>query len=144
MVKIRVEAEIRPTENPKKVEQAVRNVFDPETIKVEERGNIKVLVAESRSYRSLLKLHSLLRQERILDASRKILKKGVKGNIVVFHIHKQAAYVGRLTFATERGESPLGPITFIIETKNPKELIDWLTPKTERGKPLWEKEIPKD
>ncbi len=144
MIKIRVEAEIRPTENPHKVEQAVRNVFEPEVIWVEERGEIKVLVAESKSHRSLLKLHNLLRQERILDASRKILKKGTKGNMLIFHIHKQAAYAGRLTFATEQGESPLGPITFIIETDDPKELIDWLTPKTERGKPLWEKEMPKD
>ena len=144
MIRIRVETEIRPTEDPKKVEQAVRNVFDPEVLWVEERGEVKVLIGESKSHRSLLKLHNLLRQERILDASRKILKKGVKGNVMVFHIHKQAAYAGRLTFATESRESPLGPITFIIETDDPKELIDWLAPKTERGKPLWEKEMPKD
>ncbi len=145
MPKIRVEVEIRPTEDPEKVKKALRNVFDPDRIRIEERGNgYKILIAESYSYRSLLKLHDLIRRERILDAARSMLRKGVMGNMLVFKINKQAALQNHLSFVESDAESPLGPITFIIETENPYEVIDWLAPKTSRGRPLWEREMPKD
>jgi len=49
-----------------------------------------------------------------------------------------------LTFVTEKNESPLGPITFIVETNDPKRLIDWLAPKTSRGRRLYEVSPPDD
>ncbi len=145
MPRIRVEVEIRPTEDPEKVEKALRNVFEPDKIRIEERGSgYKVLVAESYSYRSLIKLHDLIRRERILDAARSMLRKGVMGNMLIFKINKQAALQNRLSFVDMDSESPLGPITFIIETDNPYEVIDWLAPKTSRGRPLWEREMPRN
>ena len=145
MPRIRVEVEIRPTEDPEKVEKALRNVFEPDKIRIEERSSgYKVLVAESYSYRSLIKLHDLIRRERILDAARSMLRKGVMGNMLIFKINKQAALQNRLSFVDTDSESPLGPITFIIETDNPYEVIDWLAPKTSRGRPLWEREMPRN
>ncbi len=145
MPKIRVEIEIRPTEDPAKIERALRNVFEPDKIRIEERSSgYKILVAESYSYRSLLKIHDLIRRERILDAARNILRKGVMGNMIIFKINKQAALQGRLSFVESDSESPLGPITFIVETDNPYEVIDWLAPRTSKGRPLWEREIPRD
>ena len=144
MPRIKVEAEIRPTEDEEKVRRAVLNVFDPLTMEIVEYGERRLLVAESHTYRSLRKLHNLLRRERILDAARKYLRRGTGGNLVIFKLNKQAAYMGHVSFVDADHESPLGAITFIIETSSPGELIDWLAPKTSRGKPLWERDVPRD
>ncbi len=145
MVKIRVEVEVRPTEDLEKVRRALLNVFEPGKIEVIERDKgYRLLVGESNSYRSLLKIHELIRRERIMDAARSMLRKGVIGNMLIFKVNKQAAYQGRLSFVETDSESPMGAITFIIETDNPYEVIDWLAPKTSMGKPLWEREMPKD
>ena len=145
MVKIRVEVEVRPTEDLDKVRKALLNVFEPGKIEVMERDRgYKLLVGESNSYRSLLKIYELIRRERIMDAARSMLKKGVIGNMLIFKVNKQAAYQGKLSFVETNSESPMGAITFIIETSNPHEVIDWLAPKTSMGKPLWEREIPRD
>lgn len=144
MVKIRVEVEVRPTEDLEKVKKALLNVFEPGKIEVVERDKgYKLLVGESSSYRSLVKVHELIRRERIMDAARKMLRKGVIGNMLVFKVNKQAAYQGRLSFVDTDSESPMGAITFIIEANNPYEIIDWLAPRTSMGKPLWERDMPK-
>ncbi len=145
MVKVRVEVEVRPTEDLEKVRKALLNVFEPGEIKVIERDRgYKLIVGESRSYRSLIKIHELIRRERIMDAARSMLRRGVIGNMLIFKVNKQAALQGRLSFVESDSESPMGAITFIVETSNPYEVIDWLAPKTSMGKPLWEKDMPKD
>jgi len=141
--KIRVEVEVRPTEDMDKVKKALYNVFDPEHIDIIERSNnFKLIVAESSSFKSLVKLHDLLRRERILDTARSILKRATRGNTIIFKINKQAAFQGRLSFSEEDVKSPLGPITFIIECRDPNEVIDWLAPPTSKGQPIWEKKMP--
>jgi predicted RNA binding protein with dsRBD fold (UPF0201 family) len=144
MARIKVEAEIRPTEDEEKVRRAVLNVFEPTVIEVVGEGRYKRLVAESRTLSSLEKLHSLLRQERVLDAARKKLRQGRSRGLIVFKLHKQAAYAGHISFVDSDDESPLGAITFTIEAEDPGEIIDWLAPRTSHGKPLWEKRRPGD
>ena len=73
-----------------------------------------------------------------------LIKSIVSENKLVFHVHKQAAYVGVLTFVTVTKESPLGPITFVVETDNVRQLIDWLAPRTIRGQRVYEVEPPRD
>lgn len=141
---VRVEAEVRPTEDLEKVLTAVKNIFNGR-ITVENKGNGYFLVkGESYSVESLLKLHELLRMYRILDAARKNLVKGTKENTIIFMLHKQAAFVKRISFVDSERESPLGAIVFTIETSDPDKLIDWLAPKTSMGKPLWEIDMPED
>ncbi|WP_228546751.1 hypothetical protein [Hyperthermus butylicus] len=41
-------------------------------------------------------------------------------------------------------EAPLGPITFIVEHSNPREVVDWLAPPTRMGRPIYEKPMPSD
>jgi hypothetical protein len=45
-------------------------------------------------------------------------------------LNKQVAFAGHVSFSKEVAESPLGPIKVKIESENPRDLIDWLTPKT--------------
>jgi len=78
----------------------------------------------------LTKLYNLLRRERIRDAARSIMFRGLEGNTITFYLNKQVAYAGHLSFSELTGESPLGPIKVTITCDNPRELIDWLTPRT--------------
>lgn len=141
---VRVEAEVRPTEDVEKVKQAVRNVFSGRIRVVEKGDGYLVVEGESYSPQSLIKIYELIRIQRIMDAARKKLQKGVSHNTIVFKLHKQAAFANKLSFIDYDNESPLGPITFYIETRDPEKLIDWLAPKTSMGRPLWEIEMPKD
>ncbi|MEM0373047.1 MAG: RNA-binding domain-containing protein [Sulfolobaceae archaeon] len=142
MAKIIVKVELRPSEDENKVINTIKNFFDFERIRKEKYGFYELIIAESSNLYSIIKVHKALREERILDAARKYLIKGMNGNVITFMIHKQAAAVNRLTFVDSERESPLGPVTFIIEHENPMEVIDWLAPKTANGVPLWEKPIP--
>ncbi|GAB6147911.1 RNA-binding domain-containing protein [Stetteria hydrogenophila] len=137
-----VEVEIRPTEDPDKVRRAVENIIDPDEVRIEEVGGVKILIAESRGLHGLVKLHRLLRQQRILDAARSVLKKSVQGNRITFYLHKQAALMGKASFVGGDHESPLGAIKVTIEHPDPNAVIDWLAPRTAMGKPLWEREMP--
>jgi len=142
-VKIVVEAEVRPTEDEEKVKRAVLNFFTPSSIKVEERGRGRVLIAEAEGPEALQKLHSKLREQRILDAARSMIIRWSSEDRVVFYLHKQAAFMNYITFCLPEGESPLGPIKVEILESNVKAVIDWLAPPTSRGKPLFEREVPR-
>jgi predicted RNA binding protein with dsRBD fold (UPF0201 family) len=140
--KVVVEVEIRPTEDEDKVLKAVTNFFDAEKVETVQTESAKTLIATSDNLSSLAKLHRALRYERILDAARSALKKGVRETAITFHLHKQAAYVGKLSFVDGDHESPLGAIRVTIHHSSPQDVIDWLAPPTSRGRPLWEREIP--
>ena len=129
-MKVFVQAEINPTEDPEKVRRAVENLFSNLTIRIQPRNAGGLLIGEGEGLDALTKLYNLLRRERICDAARGVLRSGVVGKTITFHLNKQVAYAGHISFSKPVGESPLGPITVRIECENPQKLIDWLTPKT--------------
>ncbi len=138
-----VTCEVRPTEDKDKVVKAVTNLFSLSKIEVVEDYPYNKLVGESDKIESLVKLHRLLRQERILDAFRNVLLNNKVGNTTEFKLNKQSAYVGRATLVTLDGESPLGPIVVRIISDKIDEVIDWLAPKTVGGHPTQERSMPK-
>ncbi|MGC8896059.1 MAG: RNA-binding domain-containing protein [Candidatus Bathyarchaeia archaeon] len=129
-VSVYVETEINPTESEEKVKRAVENVFGNIQIKTQPLNKGSLLTAEAKGLEALTKLYNLLRRERIRDAARGVLFKGLSGNTISFCLNKQVAYAGHISFSEEMAESPLGPVKVKIECDNPKELIDWLAPKT--------------
>ncbi|MEM0361422.1 MAG: RNA-binding domain-containing protein [Sulfolobales archaeon] len=145
MIEVRVEAEVKPTEDVEKVKKAILNLVDVSRLDlIDLGGGYKLLVGMSNDVKSLVKLHRLLRVERILDTARSIMMKSLgNNNSIVLKFHKQSAYVGRISFITHDDESPLGPITLTITSDRVREIIDWLAPKTSKGKPLWEAPTPK-
>ncbi|MEB3755545.1 MAG: hypothetical protein GSR79_01605 [Desulfurococcales archaeon] len=136
-VEVVVEAEVRPTEDSEKVRKAINNIFEGE---VRLEGNIARL--ECRNLSCLARFHLKLRQQRILDTARSVLKRGTFGEYIEFMLNKQAAFAGKVSFVTDPDESPMGPIRVLIRHPDPVEVIDWLAPKTSHGKPIWEKEMP--
>ncbi len=73
-----------------------------------------------------------------MDAARKSLFAGVRGDLLEFSLNKQAAFAGRVSFCGSESESPLGPIRFLVGCPNPTLLIEWLAPKTVQGRPIRE------
>lgn len=145
MVYIRVEAEVRPTEDLAKVLKAVSAVVRTDNAKVEDIGRgYRLIVIESTNIEILKPLHSGLRRQRILDTAREYMFKHKQGEILTLMINKQAAYQGHISLVENLSESPLGTITISISSPQIDKIIDWLAPRTAHGRPLWEVEPPKD
>jgi predicted RNA binding protein with dsRBD fold (UPF0201 family) len=133
-IQVHLETPVNPTEDPDKVSRAVRNLFPDarlNTVETDERQS--KLEATMTRLEDLEKIRSLLRQEVIRDAARKVLFQGLSGSAIVVHLNKQAAFAGKASFCDRYDESPLGPITLTITTDNPDQLVDWLAPSS-RGK----------
>jgi len=130
-----VEADLFPTEAEDKVREALFNVTGSRNFKRWSQGKRSYLTQEG-DESLLLRLRTLIRMERILDASRKIMRRGIQGSSIKFYVNKQVASVGHLSFCQANGESPLGPISFYISTDDPNSLIEWLATRTIDGVPV--------
>lgn len=126
-ITVRVEAEINPTEAEDKVKVAVANMFGhmPTTTEPSQIGS--VLVGEALGRAALENFRNVLRRDRVRNAARKILFAGLRGNSIVFFLNKQVAFAGHVSFSQAEAESPLGPISVVVNCENPRELIGWLT-----------------
>lgn len=129
-VAVEVEAEVNPTEDPEKVKTAIRNVLGDLGLEQKQTDDRTSIIGKSEGIAALEKFQNLLRRERILNAARNVMFKGLAGKTVTFYLNKQVAFVGHISFSQPEKESPLGPIEIEISCDNPKELINWLTPKT--------------
>jgi len=129
-ISVYIEAEVNPTEDIEKVRSAVENVFGDIEFEVKPQKRGSVLVGRTKGLDGLTKLQNLLRRERIRDAARGALFEGLNGKLIIFYLNKQVAYVSHVSFSKPEAESPLGPIKVQIQCDNPRELIDWLAPRT--------------
>ena len=127
---VHVEVEVNLTEELEKIKTAVENVFGSVEYEVETKEWGSLLMARTKGISGLTKLYNLLRRERIRDAARGVLFEGLNGKSIVFYLNKQVAYAGHISFSKPVGESPLGPIKVQIQCDSPRELIEWLAPKT--------------
>jgi len=129
-IAIQIEAEVNPTEDEAKVKSAIENIFG--SLQFEEkplkRGSL--LTAKTRGTDGLTKLYNLIRRDRIRDATRSVLYKGISEHSIIFYLNKQVAYAGHVSFSQPSGESPLGPIKVEIKCDDPRKIIDWLAPRT--------------
>jgi len=129
-VTVFVETEINPTETEDNVKAAVNSILDNASITIKPSIKGSTLTAIAKGQNSLLKLRIMLHNDRIRDASRRLLFKSIRGNMISFCLNKQVAFAGHVSFSEETAESPLGPIRVNIETENPQQLIEWLAEKT--------------
>ncbi len=129
-INIQVEVEINPTEDQEKVKRAVENILGNAEFEIKQLKQGSLLVAKAEGMDGLTKFYNLLRRERIRDATRGVLFGGLSGKSIVFYLNKQVAYVGHVSFSQPTAESPLGPIKVQIQCDSPRELIEWLAPKT--------------
>lgn len=129
-INVQVEADINPTENEDKVKRAVENMFSKLEWEIKPQRQGSLLIGRGKGMDTLTKLYNLLRRERIRNAARGALYEGLNQKSIIFYLNKQVAYMGHVSFSQPEAESPLGPIKVEIECDNPRELIEWLAPRT--------------
>ena len=129
-VEVQIEVEVNPTEDEVKVKRAVENVFGSLQFEQEPLRRGSLLIIKASGMDVLTKLCNLLRRDRIRDAARSVMYKGMNGRSIVFYLNKQVAYAGHVSFSQPSGESPLGPIKVEIKCDDPRQIIDWLAPRT--------------
>ncbi|HKZ99674.1 MAG TPA: RNA-binding domain-containing protein [Thermoplasmata archaeon] len=124
MTRIRVTAPVRPTEDVAKVTRAVLNLFPDARIEV--RGDS--IIGETES---LDRLRELIRNQKIRDAARSLLRRARVGARTSVGLSKQAAFMGRVNFSAT---SPLGDLAVEIESDDLDALIDHVAESTVRPK----------
>jgi len=129
-VTVQIEAEVYPTEDETKVKRALESIFSSLQFELKQLKRGSLLAAKTSGTDGLTKLYNLLRRDRIRDATRSVMYKGIVGHSIVFYLNKQVAYAGHVSFSQPSGESPLGPIRVEIQCDDPRQVIDWLAPRT--------------
>jgi uncharacterized protein len=123
--RVRVEAEISPSEDVEKVALAVLNVVGGAQGSLE-KSDAKVRF-ESSDLGCLDRLHDQLRDRHVRSAARRILLVGREGGRATVMLNRQAAAVGVIALCGTPEESPLGPVYLTIESRPLDGVIDWLT-----------------
>ena len=72
-----------------------------------------------------------LRKQRIRDAARAVMRRGMRGGEIKFTLNKQVASIGKVSFSQER--HPLGDIDVTIVSDKVEALIDSIAPDTRKG-----------
>ena len=107
--------------------------FEDKAVEVVMVNNEVHLRVTSEGRQALRKLFTRFREERNVEAARKLLFRHRKGNSTRVFFHKQGAFQGVLHFSKEYGESPLGPIMVEIIADDIERVLNWLVPRTEDG-----------
>lgn len=118
-MRINVRTPCNPTEDARKVERAMKNVFPDLDIK-KEAG---LLVGTGSSTE---RLGELLKNQRIRSAARGVFLSSRSDNEVSFVLNKQVAFIGKVSFGSG---SPLGDIEVKITDDDIEALIDSLAPR---------------
>jgi predicted RNA binding protein with dsRBD fold (UPF0201 family) len=121
-----VRARVSNTEDERKVERAIRNIFPEIKLSLVEDEVGRLMKGEAEGLLGLSAFRELLRRERIRAAARTLMLSSITEGSIVINLNKQAAFVGRVSFASD-SESPLGPITVELESADPMSVIGWLT-----------------
>lgn len=74
---------------------------------------------------SLDRLAELFAAQRIRTSAREVLLGAVRGDRLVFHLSKQAALSGKVSFSAQ---SPLGDIAVTIIADDPQRIVDQVAP----------------
>jgi predicted RNA binding protein with dsRBD fold (UPF0201 family) len=130
-----VEAKVNPTEDRLKVLRAMHTALAFEDKAVQEspiKSDILLRVT-GEGRQALRKLFTRFREQRTVEAARKLLFRHMRGNSTRVFFHKQGAFQGVLHFSMEEGESPLGPIMVEIVADDIERVLNWLVPRTEDG-----------
>jgi len=130
-----VKAIVNPTEDPAKVSSAVHKMVDLDLRVINEDG-IDYVVGVSGSIASLSPLRDLVARLGMSRLMREMLRSNMVGDTIEIRLHKQAAYVGAISFVSHDSESPMGPITITITAPDPEKIIEWLVPHSRGGKRL--------
>lgn len=120
--KINAYCSINPSEDPKKIEQALSNILGNIEIKI----NKDSINASSSNIESLKKIYESIHSHQSANAYRRQLNQNLHDNSSWFYLNKQAAFANTIALCSESEESPLGPIKIILNSTDIEAVIDWL------------------
>lgn len=127
--KLTLEARVSPSEDPAKVEEALRNVVGG--IQGEEVFDSRSARLTTVDARALSHIRDQLRDRHVRSAARRQLMLNVKGGTTSMMLNRQAAAAGVVALCGGPEESPLGPIYATIESDRLDGVLDWLTAYSE-------------
>lgn len=120
--KIEIFSSINPSEDPKKVETAILNIFPDANIKTNEFS----ITSNSKDLHLLEKIYDTIHSNHSQKIYQRQLEKNLDNDSTWFYLNKQAAFIGTIALCEEADESPLGPIKVVIISSNIDKIIDWL------------------
>ncbi len=120
--KIEVFCSINPSEDTKKVESAILNIF-PECKIDNEKFSIR---GYSENLNALDKIHEAIHSMQYQRIYKRTLEKNLEKNTTWFYLNKQAAFAEKIAICGESDESPLGPIKVVLTSFNIDRIIEWL------------------
>lgn len=120
MLEISLKTRCYPTEDKQVVVRAMTSLFPDAVVKGDEE--LEALSSSVNAFAEQLK------RQRIRDAARAVMRRGIKGNKTTFRLNKQVAAVGKVSFSEEA--HPLGDIVVEISTDDINTLIDDIAPNT--------------
>jgi hypothetical protein len=120
--KIEIFSLVNPSEDPKKIETAILNVFPNAKLKTD---NVSI-TSISKDLHLLEKIYNVILSNHLQKIYQRQLEKNLENDLTWFYLNKQAAFVGTIALCEEADESPLGPIKVILTSSNIDRIIDWL------------------
>lgn len=112
-----------PSEDADLVRKAILKIFPDAELEQDERG--------FKGTATLDRFSKMIRSQKILDATRSILMRNVRGDSTRMDLNKQVATVGKVSFADKR--PILGAIEVRITDDDILGLIDTVSPETVDG-----------
>ncbi len=120
--KIEITSSINPSEDPKKIETAILNIFPNAKIKIDNFS----IVSYSKDLNLLEKIYEVIHSNQSQKIYQRQLEKNLEDDSTWFYLNKQAALVGTVALCEEADESPLGPIKVVLTSSNIDSILDWL------------------
>jgi predicted RNA binding protein with dsRBD fold (UPF0201 family) len=120
--KIEILSSINSSEDPKKIETAILNVFPDAKITTDNFS----IISNSKDLHLLEKIYDVIHSNQSQKIYQRQLEKNLENDSTWFYLNKQAAFVGSVALCEEAEESPLGPIKVILTSSNIDGIIDWL------------------
>lgn len=115
--------QIHPSEDPKKIHQAISNILPYSEIHIED----ETAKISANNLKSLGRIFETMHSRKSQRAYLRHMKRNLNDSSTWFYLNKQAAYANNVALCDEADESPLGPIKIILHSNRIEEVMDWLT-----------------
>ncbi|MBE6527916.1 MAG: hypothetical protein E7Z64_01920 [Thermoplasmata archaeon] len=123
MTSVTIECQVNPSEDPDKVAAAIISIFPDAELELGDKG--------FKGTATLNHFSKQIRKQKILDATRGVMIKNMRGNKTWVNLNKQVATVGKVSFADKN--PVLGAIEVCIQDDDIEGLIDIVAPVTVDG-----------
>ena len=120
--KIEIFCAINPSEDPKKIETAIQNIFPDCEFEIDKFS----IHAYSENLNVLEKIREAIHSMQYQRIYKRTLEKNLERNTTWFYLNKQAAYAEKIAICEESDESPLGPLKVVLTSFNIDRIIEWL------------------